>query len=291
MNIDAEAIRQLRAVLRGRECVSGLTHSFYRYPARFSPAFARTAISLFSRPGDTVLDPFVGGGTTVVEALATGRRAIGVDLNSLAAFVTRSRTTPLSDSEVSDVYCWLSLFKTTRRDTTDLCVDFGAQARHVPVRLQALVAHGIEIAATLRPRSRAFIRTVLLSTCQWALDGRERIPTCSQFRTGVQKRALLMLSQLQAFAERLRETGIEPPSRVHRARRVIRGNTAELRREHIPLAWRRPKLVIGSPPYMGIHVLYNRWQVQGRRETPFAYGVSGTPDGYFASHYTFGDRN
>ena len=50
--------------------VSGLTHDFYRYPARFSPLFARSAIELFTEPGDTVLDPFAGSGTSLVEALA-----------------------------------------------------------------------------------------------------------------------------------------------------------------------------------------------------------------------------
>jgi hypothetical protein len=42
---------------------AGHTHNFYRYPARFSPQFARAAVEAFSAPGDTVLDPFVGGGT------------------------------------------------------------------------------------------------------------------------------------------------------------------------------------------------------------------------------------
>ena len=46
--------------------ITGLTHNFYRYPARFSPAFASTAIELFSKPGDVVLDPYMGGGTTIV---------------------------------------------------------------------------------------------------------------------------------------------------------------------------------------------------------------------------------
>src|SRR5215467_6633374 len=50
--------------------VRGLTHNFYRYPARFSPAFVRAAIETFTKPGDLVLDNHVGGGTTLVEALA-----------------------------------------------------------------------------------------------------------------------------------------------------------------------------------------------------------------------------
>ncbi len=62
--------------------ISGLTHCFYNYPARFSPKFANTIIRQFSKPGDVVLDPFMGGGTTIVEAMALGRRAIGIDINS-----------------------------------------------------------------------------------------------------------------------------------------------------------------------------------------------------------------
>jgi hypothetical protein len=52
----------------------------------------------------------------------------------------------------------------------------------------------------------------------------------------------------------------------------------------------RPKLVLTSPPYPGLHVLYHRWQVKGRRETPAPFWVAGTLDGDGASFYTFGDR-
>ncbi len=47
-------------------------------PALMSPAIARHAITTFTRPGDVVLDPDCGAGTTVVEALRCGRHAIGV---------------------------------------------------------------------------------------------------------------------------------------------------------------------------------------------------------------------
>ena len=59
--------------------VRGLTHNFYKYQ-RALPAFARAAIQAFTRPGDLILDPHVGGGTTLVEALALGLSAIGVDI-------------------------------------------------------------------------------------------------------------------------------------------------------------------------------------------------------------------
>src|SRR5258706_15050566 len=74
----------------------GFTHTFYRYPARFSPQFVRAVIQTFSRRGDCVLDPFMGSGTTLVEALAHGRHAIGTDINPLALFLARTKTSILS---------------------------------------------------------------------------------------------------------------------------------------------------------------------------------------------------
>lgn len=72
--------------------VSGLTHNYYRYPARFSPIFVRAVIDAFTAPGDVVLDPFVGGGTTLVEAIARGRHGVGVDISTLATFVSEVKT-------------------------------------------------------------------------------------------------------------------------------------------------------------------------------------------------------
>ena len=82
--------------------VRGLTHGYYKYPARFSPEFAHVVIKAFTKPGDLVLDNHVGGGTTLVEALALGRDGIGVDISSLAEFVATvkppsSMTMSLSD--------------------------------------------------------------------------------------------------------------------------------------------------------------------------------------------------
>jgi hypothetical protein len=51
-----------------------------------------------------------------------------------------------------------------------------------------------------------------------------------------------------------------------------------------------PSLILTSPPYPGLHVLYHRWQVRGRKETPAPFWIAGTQDGNGASFYTFGDR-
>ncbi len=52
-----------------------------RHPAMFPPELPRRLIRLYSFVGDTVLDPFLGSGTTAVAARDLERRYIGVDVN------------------------------------------------------------------------------------------------------------------------------------------------------------------------------------------------------------------
>ena len=52
---------------------------FQGHPAAFPPALPNWFIRLFTDPGDTVLDPFAGSGSTLVAARELGRRGIGID--------------------------------------------------------------------------------------------------------------------------------------------------------------------------------------------------------------------
>jgi hypothetical protein len=55
ITVDGDAL--LRNALQDSSYISGETHDFYHYPARFSPRFARAAIETFSDAADCVLDP------------------------------------------------------------------------------------------------------------------------------------------------------------------------------------------------------------------------------------------
>ena len=103
---EPETVTRLVAAACDMSLISGLTHNFYRYPARFSPKLVRAVIDTFTEPGDLVLDPFVGGGTTLVESLASGRHAIGADISSLATFVSEVKTTLYSEEELVRLNRW-----------------------------------------------------------------------------------------------------------------------------------------------------------------------------------------
>lgn len=62
-----------------------------QYRGNWSPWIARNIIELYSKPGDTVLDPMVGGGTTPVECKLLGRNSISSDINPGAIAITRDR--------------------------------------------------------------------------------------------------------------------------------------------------------------------------------------------------------
>jgi hypothetical protein len=49
-------------------------------------------------------------------------------------------------------------------------------------------------------------------------------------------------------------------------------------------------LVVTSPPYPGVYVLYHRWKVRGRKESPAPFWVADCADGQGQAHYCFGDR-
>ncbi len=62
-----------------------------KYRGNWAPQVARNIILRYSKEGDTVLDSFVGSGTTLIECKLTNRRGIGVDVNEEALILTRDR--------------------------------------------------------------------------------------------------------------------------------------------------------------------------------------------------------
>ena len=71
------------------------THCYHIYPAMMIPQIARTLIEEYKPKGrlDLILDPYMGSGTTLVEASLAGINSIGTDLNPLARLMGKVKTT------------------------------------------------------------------------------------------------------------------------------------------------------------------------------------------------------
>ena len=77
-------------------------HSLHEisYRACFKPQLPRFFISRLTSPGDVVFDPFMGRGTTLLEAALLGRRPLGNDVNPLSRMLVEPRLAPPPAEEV-----------------------------------------------------------------------------------------------------------------------------------------------------------------------------------------------
>ncbi len=275
--------------------IAGLTHNFYRYPARFSPKFVRAAIEAFTEPGDLVLDPFVGGGTTLVEAMVSGRHAIGADISSLATFVSEVKTTLYSDDELERLAHWArridqSINMKAPANRNDKYADTpymrhldGSATWRLKKAIEQVLATAVDMYS---PRLEAFARCVVLRTAQWALNGRKKLPMIDDFRDMLCTDATAMIEGSRALHKAVKSGGHDAIS-VHCLNRTTNG----LETDKLFASGRKPKLIVTSPPYPGVHVLYHRWQVDGRKETPAPFWIANRLDGDGAAYYTLGGRN
>lgn len=71
---------------------SGLTHGLHRFPAKYIPQVPRWALKNFANKDSVVLDPFMGSGTTLVEALCTVNNSFGTDIDPLARLISGTKT-------------------------------------------------------------------------------------------------------------------------------------------------------------------------------------------------------
>ena len=77
------------------------SHALHAFAAKFPPQLPRVFIRGLTKPGDAVLDPMMGSGTTIVEALTERRRAVGFDIDPLSVRLVQAKTLPANIQEVS----------------------------------------------------------------------------------------------------------------------------------------------------------------------------------------------
>ena len=79
-------------------------YKIHRYFARRPYSVFNELVQHYSDPADIILDPFCGGGVTLIEGLRLRRKVIGVDLNPLATFITEMEAVDVSLPKIQKIF-------------------------------------------------------------------------------------------------------------------------------------------------------------------------------------------
>ena len=116
-------------------------HGLHPYLGKFVPQLVEVFLDRYFGAGDTVYDPFVGSGTTLVEANARGIRGVGCDISAFNCLLARVKTTRYALASLE-----LSLrvaAETARRNDDDLLAEATPWLRewYAPQALQELLRY------------------------------------------------------------------------------------------------------------------------------------------------------
>ena len=256
-------------------------HGFHTYPARMHPATAARLVGALSGPGATVLDPFCGSGTVLVEAMIAGRRAVGIDLNPIAVRLATLKTTPRDASSVDALV-------TAAREVAAVADErrvrrAGATRRYPPDDVAAFDPHVLLELDSLRTgiakREDADVRGVLelvLSAILVKVSRRasDTSAAASPRRIAAGFPARLFARKTEELARRLTELAALLPPDTQPAR-VSLDDATRLR----TVGASTVDAVVTSPPYVATydylahHALRMRWL--GLDATAFAAGEMG----------------
>ena len=103
------------------------THGWHPFPAKFPPQLPQLFIEALSEPGDTVLDPMLGSGTTLVEAQRLDRVALGCDIDPLARMIAAAKLTPVKPTDA---------LMAGRQVLEDARLDYGSRQMELTAELE-----------------------------------------------------------------------------------------------------------------------------------------------------------
>lgn len=281
------AFKEIAASVELTDRVNGKTHLHYKYPAGFSPKFPNAVIRSFTSPGDFILDPFMGGGTSLIEALNLGRNSIGLDVNELAVFSTKLKTLKLNTKAVEEIENWFQLIQNYNpNELKSIPEEAAFYFGDVPKGLAKVIFKMTSETDKLEfESSRIFTRGVLLRATQLILDNKRFDPTVSDLYDRLNSNFDVMLEQSVNFHTNMKlHSGIG--ASIHWGDSREKSFTDKVLGKSPAI-----KAVVTSPPYPGVHILYNRWQYKGRREIALPYFIIRSSQNLTPSFFTMGNRH
>ena len=261
--------------------VRGYTHRFYTYPAGFSPVFVEAAIKTFTKENDLILDPFMGGGTSIIEAIRSNRKVVGIDLNPISTFVSKVKITKLSKIQINKIEFWAYLMsknlhynlKDDKFSRDALClINYKGLGRKQIFNLKTIIKGASfylhKLKEVKNKKVNDFLKLLLLRCLHSTLHDKRPIADFHVFKAKIRSNSLDMLEGMSSLDKYL--VNSRNKFSIYNKSSSTAHKTKELKRKKI-------KLIITSPPYPGINVSYSRWQIHGRRNTTLPYLVLGFP--------------
>jgi 16S rRNA G966 N2-methylase RsmD len=89
-------------------------------------------IKNYSKPGDTILDPFGGSGVTAVEAMMNNRKTIHIDLNPMSVFMVSSLIKPTNHTELIDAFSKIKMMYQKGEPKTEMDIQNALEKYHYP---------------------------------------------------------------------------------------------------------------------------------------------------------------
>ena len=261
--------------------VRGYTHRFYTYPAGFSPKFVESAIKTFTKKKELVLDPFMGGGTSLIEAIRLNRKIVGIDLNPIAYFVTKVKITKLSKAQINKIELWAFLMSQNlhyklkndqfSKDALSL-INYKGLGRKEIFNLKTIIrgtSFYLEKLIEIKDKKvKDFLKLLILRCLHSTLHDKRPIADFHVFKRKIRSNSLDMLEGMSSLDKYL--VNSRNKFSIYSKSSTKADKTRELKSKKV-------KLIITSPPYPGINISYSRWHIHGRRNTALPYLVLGIP--------------
>lgn len=235
------------------------------YYAMFPAAFADATVLRYSEPGDSVLDPFAGRGTSIFSAAIHDRVGVGIELHAVGWVYARTKLHPAPERRVLERLHWIGRMASAYDDGLRGLPPFFTAAFSAPVRRFLLAARD-----NLDWRSDRVDRT-LMALLLVSLHGKTGAALSNQMR---QTKAMSPEYAISWWAEReMRPPRLDPVTfmepkvawrYVHGVpntrRSVIRRGDSTRVLAALRGTMSRAQLLFTSPPYYGVtNYHYDQW--------------------------------
>jgi DNA modification methylase len=231
--------------------------SLHWHPCRYPSQIPTVLIGALTDPGEVVLDPFLGSGTTAVEAQRLDRPCVGIELNPVSALMARAKTLSRDSDQIRKLVDRIRVLvrQTTRRETVPKTVQsekwYTPRTLNDLRRLRSSIA---ELRGDGRVLAEAAFSAILLPVCRetrsWGYVCDNTAPKDNNERDVIElfEKTLIAFAEAYEARDAYRNASYGRNGLASEVK-VLEGDAATILETK---AVDGAQLVVTSPPYFGV---------------------------------------